>query len=349
MSMQETLERIAEEAKKELETAGDTEHLQSIAKQYLGRKGKLTAVLRTIATLSDSQKRSLGKRANEVKRDMKRRFQELMTKLKEHEGVGQGNTPLHTLQGQSMPFDISLPGKARGRGSMHPSSRILGLVQATFLQMNFQLRSGPEVETDYYNFEALNFPKGHPSRDMHDSFFLTGGSLLRTHTSNTQIHVMEQENPPLRIISTGKCYRRDFDMSHVPMFHQFEGLVVDRQVNMTHLKNILMVAMSKIFEQKVDVRFRISYFPFVEPGAEFDVTCAVCGGKGCKICKNTGWVEIGGCGMVHPNVFQNIGYDIRMWRGFAFGFGIERIAMMKYRVPDIRLFFENDLRFLQQF
>ena len=246
-------------------------------------------------------------------------------------------------------FDTTLPGRREICGTLHPITQVMEEIKSIFLGLGFQVEEGPEIETDYYNFEALNIPKDHPARDMQDTFYVEGEAVLRTHTSPVQIHVMEDREPPLRIIAPGKVYRCDSDVSHTPMFHQIEGLMVDENVSFSHLKGIMNIFLQEVFGKNTKVRFRPSFFPFTCPSAEVDIQCVICSGKGCRVCSQTGWVEILGAGMVDPAVFKFVNYDAEKWTGFAFGLGIERISMLKYGINDIRLFFENDLRFLKQF
>ncbi len=249
----------------------------------------------------------------------------------------------------SQTIDVTLAGRGQRPGVLHPVTRTLQRVEQLFRSAGFALAEGPEVEDEFHNFEALNIPSHHPARAMHDTFYLEDGRLLRTHTSPVQIRAMQRLKPPFRLIAPGRVYRCDSDVTHTPMFHQVEGLLVDEQVSMAHLKGILRDFLSAFFEQSLEVRFRASYFPFTEPSAEVDVQCVACSGKGCRLCKETGWLEIAGCGLVHPEVFRHAGVDATRWQGYAFGMGIERLAMLRYGVPDLRLFFENDLRFLKQF
>ena len=247
-------------------------------------------------------------------------------------------------------FDTTIPGNWSDEGHFHPLTLVLRKIKSIFSSMGFTIAEGPEVETEYYNFEALNLPKDHPARDMQDTLFVEHGNVLRTHTSPVQIRVMENQSPPVRIISPGRCFRRDTpDASHSPFFHQVEGLCVDEGISFADLKGIILCFAKQLFGSDVKIRFRPSYFPFVEPGAEYDFSCLICKGKGCRVCKYTGWVEISGAGMVNPAVFEYVNYDSEKYTGYAFGMGVERIAMLLYQIPDIRLFFENDIRFLRQF
>jgi phenylalanyl-tRNA synthetase alpha chain len=246
-------------------------------------------------------------------------------------------------------IDVSLPGRLAKQGSLHPVTQINQQISDIFMRLGFDIAEGPEVETDYYNFEALNFPKNHPARDMQDTFFVSDDIVLRTHTSPLQIRIMEKERPPIRVIMPGRVYRCDSDLTHTPMFHQVEGLVVDKNIGFSDLKGVLTTLVHQIFDEEISLRFRPSFFPFTEPSAEVDILCVICRGKGCRVCSQTGWLEVLGSGMVHPAVFENVNYDTSQYSGFAFGMGVERIAMLKYGIDDLRKFFENDYRFLRQF
>ncbi len=336
--LHEIRKKILDElSSKEYETLDELERLH---KKYFGRKGEFTLIFRGIKELAADEKKEFGKRVNEIRQEVEEQFHVVTNTIREFTGAKK--TEL---------FDGTLPGVAREKGTLHPITQMTHLIWETFANLNFNIiQDGPEVESDHYNFEALNIPADHPARDMHDTFYLGEQLLLRTHTSPMQVRYMENHQPPVRIIVTGKCYRKDpADMSHAPMFHQFEGLMIDTDITLEHLKNVLQTSMSTILGKELDVRFRTSYFPFVEPGAEFDVSCTLCNGTGCSTCKKTGWLEIGGCGMVHPNVLSASGYDPKKLQGFAFGFGVERVFMIKHQVNDMRLLFGNDLRFLLQF
>ncbi len=336
--MKEQLKKLRDTISAELNKNLSSEDLQNLYSKYMGRKGEFNALIKNITELSSEQKKEFGKFANQIKQEIEDRFNTLTNQIKDVAGLS-----------SSKNFDVTLPGTVFERGSLHPITQMTHLIWETFSGLNFDVVLGPEIETDFYNFEALNLKPDHPARDMQATFFLTEKYLLRTHTSPMQVRFMEKHQPPVRIIVTGKCYRRDSDLTHSPMFNQFEGLMVGDDITMEHLKNILQVSLQKILEKEVKVRFRVSYFPFVEPGAEFDVSCTICSQKGCPTCKYTGWVELGGCGMVHPNVLASAGYDASKLQGFAFGFGIERVFMIKHTINDLRLFFANDLRFLKQF
>ena len=318
--------------------ASDAEELERIRVQYLGRKGALTGVLRSLGKLDPEVRRSVGQEANRAKEALEAALDEALQALKEV-----------ARSAATAVVDVTLPGRRRPRGRLHPLNQIMVEVCDIFLHLGFEAVEGPEVELDWYNFEALNLPPDHPARDMQDTFYFNDKVLLLTHTSPMQIRTMEQRQPPVRIIAPGKVYRRDSDITHSPMFHQVEGLLVDKGVTFADLKGVLTAFVHQMFGPEVGVRFRPSYFPFTEPSAEVDIECVMCGGHGCRVCKATGWLEVLGSGMVHPAVFEAVGYDPETYTGFAFGLGIERIAMLKYGIDDIRLFFDNDLRFLRQF
>jgi phenylalanyl-tRNA synthetase alpha chain len=314
------------------------EDLELLRVKYLGRKGDLTGVLRGLGKLDPEARRQAGQEANRAKEALEAALDQARVALKE----AARRTAATTV-------DVTLPGRRLTRGRLHPLNRIMAEVCDIFLHLGFEAVEGPEVELDWYNFEALNLPPDHPARDMQDTFYFNDQVLLRTHTSPMQIRTMEQRQPPVRIIAPGKVYRRDSDITHSPMFHQVEGLLVDKAVTFADLKGVLTAFVHQMFGPEVGVRFRPSYFPFTEPSAEVDIECVMCSGHGCRVCKATGWLEVLGSGMVHPAVFEAVGYDPETYTGFAFGLGIERIAMLKYGVDDIRLFFDNDLRFLRQF
>ncbi len=335
--MDKTIEQIKEAALKELETASDIENIKTLSVQYLGRKGFVTQFLRNISTLPKEERPEAGKQANIVKAELERRFKETIERL----DAG--------AESQTKHIDVSLPGRKPQTGSIHPITQVTLQICGIFTKMGFQIVEGPEVETDHYNFEALNIPKNHPARDMQDTFYVSDNIVLRTHTSPTQPRVMEKTDPPVRIIAPGKVYRCDSDITHTPMFNQVEGLLVDKNVSFGDLKGTLTAFVHQIFDEKTSLRFRPSFFPFTEPSAEVDIQCVMCRGSGCRVCSHTGWLEILGAGMVHPAVFENVGYDTSTYTGFAFGMGVERIAMLKHSIDDTRKFFENDIRFLRQF
>ncbi len=335
--MGKTIEQIKEEALKALEAASDCDSIKALSVRYLGRKGEVTAFLRNISNLPPEQRPEAGNQANEAKQFLDAIFK---TALKQFEAM-----PLATDPG----IDVSLPGRTAQQGSLHPITQVTQKICRIFTRLGFDIAEGPEVETDYYNFEALNIPKNHPARDMQDTFYISQNIVLRTHTSPTQPRIMEKQNPPVRIIAPGKVYRCDSDLTHTPMFHQVEGLLVDEKVSFGDLKGVLTTFVHQMFDSETSLRFRPSFFPFTEPSAEVDIRCVICRGNGCRVCSKTGWLEVLGSGMVHPAVFENVGYDTDRYSGFAFGMGVERIAMLKYGIDDIRKYFENDLRFLRQF
>ncbi len=336
--MIEKIKKYKDDFKNRISGIGIGDELRQLRTDFLGKKGLVTQVIKDMRELSSEQKREVGRHVNELKNWIENEIKEKTEKLKGSSTEGADRT-----------LDITLPGRKEARGSLHPITHVMDELIAIFMSLGFQVAEGPEVESDYYNFEALNIPKDHPARDMQDTFYIGGEKVLRTHTSPVQIHVMEKQQPPLRIIAPGKVYRCDSDISHTPMFHQIEGLMVDENVTFSDLKGVMNIFVHQIFGEKTKVRFRPSFFPFTCPSAEVDIQCVMCSGKGCRVCSQTGWLEILGAGMVDPAVFGAVDYDPEKWTGFAFGMGIERIAMLKYGINDIRLFFENDLRFLQQF
>lgn len=334
------LEDIKEKFLKDINAAGSILELNNLKVQYLGKKGIITSHLKSLSSLPQSERPLAGKIINDIKLFIENEIAQKESILKEAE-----------LKSQliSEYIDITLPGKYTPQGAEHPLNKALSEVVDIFVKMGFSVEEGPEVELDFYNFEALNIPKEHPARDMQDTFYVSDDIVLRTHTSPVQIRGMKKRKPPVRFIAPGKVYRCDADISHTPMFHQVEGLMIDRQVTFSNLKGILIAFIHSMFGYETPVRFRPSFFPFTEPSAEVDMGCILCKGAGCRVCKNSGWLEVLGAGMVHPVVLENVGYNTELYNGFAFGMGIERIAMLKYQIDDIRLFFENDLRFLRQF
>jgi len=337
--MEQELHQLQAEAETKLSTLKNLKELEDIRVQFLGRKGLFTGLLRQLGQVSAEDRPRLGKLANEIKTELEQKFNVRKSELAESAAVEAGEGD-----------DLSLPGRQVPFGRLHPVSQIMDEVCAIFVDLGFAVAEGPDVELDYYNFEALNIPQHHPARDMHDTFYISDSVLLRTHTSPMQIRAMEKAKPPLRIIAPGKVYRCDSDITHTPMFQQVEGFLVDRKVSFADLKGVLTVFCQKIFDQKdIRLRFRPSFFPFTEPSAEVDIGCVICRGEGCRVCKQTGWLEILGAGMIDPEVLKMVNYDPEEFTGFAFGVGIERIAMLKYGIDDIRLFYENDLRFLNQF
>jgi len=333
----ENIEQIKAEALEELRRISDPEQIKALSVRYLGRKGILTQFLRNISEFPPEQRPAAGKRANEVKKELESAFGE---KLRSAESAD--------LSAEDR-IDVSLPGRTAAQGFLHPLTQVTREICEIFVRMGFEIAEGPEVESDYYNFEALNVPKNHPARDMQDTFYVSDSIVLRTQTSPMQVRVMEKQPPPVRIISPGKVYRCDSDITHTPMFSQVEGLLVDEKVSFGDLKGTLTAFVHRMFDTRTSLRFRPSFFPFTEPSAEVDIRCIMCRGKGCRVCSQTGWLEILGSGMVHPAVFENVNYDTGRYSGFAFGMGVERIAMLKYGIDDIRKFFDNDLRFLRQF
>jgi phenylalanyl-tRNA synthetase alpha chain len=321
----------------DLAAARTREALEEVRVRYVGRRaGLLTGLLKELRDVPATGRAAFGKAVNDLKAHVDAALETAALRL------GPAGRAAADL-------DLTLPGRVFRPGSSHPITQVRELIESIFLEMGYALESGPEVETDYYNFEALNIPPHHPARDMQDTFYVEGDLLLRTHTSPVQIRTMEKQRPPIKMVALGKVFRRDSDLTHSPVFHQVEGLVVGEGIAFADLKGTLEHFCHRVFGPEVHVRLRPSYFPFVEPGAEYDISCIFCGGGGCRRCKGTGWIEMGGAGMVHPAVFEKVGYDAESLTGFAFGLGIERIAMLKHGIDDIRLFYENDLRFLSQF
>ncbi len=337
--MIEEIARLEAEGLRELGGAGSLEALEEIRIKFLGRKGALTQILRGLGSLSPDERPAVGQAANAARQWLEQAVTERREALRQRDEAA-------ALAGW---IDVTLPGRRPAFGTLHPITITLSEITEIFRGLGFAVADGPEVELDYYNFEALNIPKDHPARDMQDTFYVSDEVVLRTHTSPVQVRVMEAQKPPVRIICPGRVYRRDADPTHSPMFHQVEGLLVDEGVTMADLKGVLAAFAKQIFGPGTRLRFRPSYFPFTEPSAEVDIGCVMCGGRGCRVCKQSGWLEILGCGMVDPEVFKCVGYDAEKYTGFAFGMGVERIAMLKFGIDDIRLFFENDLRFLEQF
>ncbi len=340
--LKEQLEKIASEAIVSFGNANSPEELEGLRINYLGKKGALTQILRGMGQLSADERPLIGKYANEIKGNLEAALENRFAELKE---------AMQELQLKKEIIDITLPGINFFQGRKHPLTQVLDEIKNVFVTMGFSIAEGPEIELDYYNFEALNIPKNHPARDMQDSFYISDEVLLRTHTSPVQIRVYEKMSPklPVKIIAPGKVFRRDDDATHSPMFHQVEGFLIDENITFGDLKGTLLAFIKKIFGEDREIRLRPSYFPFTEPSAEVDVSCMICNGVGCRVCSNTGWIEILGSGMVHPKVLEMTGYDPEKVTGFAFGMGVERIAMLKYGIDDLRLLFDNDLRFLEQF
>ncbi len=339
--MKTALEQIKIQATSELENCHDIKELDAIRVKFLGKKGELTAILKQMGKLSAEERPVIGQLANEVREAIETAIATELTILKK----AQMEESL-----KSERIDVTMPGSIPTLGKPHPLTLVMDEIKEIFLGMGFSVVSGPEVELDHYNFEALNMPKDHPARDTQDTFYITENTLLRTQTSPVQIRVMEKTEPPIRIISPGRVYRSDaVDATHSPLFHQIEGLVVDKGITMADLKGTLEIFVKQLYGDDAVVRFRPHHFPFTEPSAEVDIRCFSCNGEGCRLCKGEGWIEILGCGMVHPKVLQNCGIDPEVYSGFAFGLGLERVVMRRFNVDDLRLFFENDLRFLDQF
>ncbi len=334
------LEDLQKKAESEIAEARTEKDLLDVKTRYLGRKGLMTGLLRNIGCVSPEERPLFGKRSNEVKDKLTEKIEAALAGIKV---IEKGDVLAREK------IDVTLEGRRIKPGKLHPVTQVKNEICSIFASFGFSVMEGPEVELDYYNFEALNIPKDHPARDMQDTFYIEENIVLRTHTSPVQIRTMLKQAPPVRILSPGRVYRPDSDVSHTPMFHQIEGLLVDRGISFADLKGILTVFLQEVFGVQTRLRFRPSFFPFTEPSAEVDIQCVMCRGEGCRVCGQTGWLEILGSGMVDPEVFKNVGYDPEEYTGFAFGLGLERIAMLKYGISDIRLFFENDWRFLEQF
>lgn len=339
--MKEQLNAIKLNAEQELNHISSIQALENVRVKYLGKKGELTSVLRGMGSLSPEERPVIGQLANQIRSYLEEKIEnakEVLLKKEKQEKL------------QREVIDVTMPGKRRYLGKKHPLSIVLDEIKEIFIGMSFEIAEGPEVELDYYNFEALNIPKNHPARDAQDTFYVNENIVLRTQTSPVQIRVMEKQKPPIRVISPGRVYRSDaVDATHSPVFHQVEGLVVDKNVTMGDLKGTLEAFAKRLYGEEAKVRFRPHHFPFTEPSAEVDVSCFVCGGSGCRVCKGEGWIEILGAGMVHPKVLKNCSIDPEEYSGFAFGMGLERIVMRRFNIDDLRLFFENDMRFLGQF
>lgn len=333
----EKLEHLKTEFTNVISTAKDEKDLENIRVQYLGRKGEIAAFFNLLGGIQADDRPEMGKHLNVLKKYVQ-------------ETIDSNKEQLKPKSAATDFFDISLPGIPAIVGTKHPLNQVLGEIKDIFISLGFTIEDGPELETDYYNFEALNIPENHPSRDLQDTFYIEDKLVLRTHTSPVQIRTMERMSPPVRMIAPGKCYRKDApDATHSPVFHQVEGLCVDEGVTFADLKGVITAFAKKLFGASVKIRFRPSFFPFTEPSAEYDFSCVMCNGKGCSLCKGSGWLEISGAGMVDPAVFNFVGYDSEKYTGYAFGMGVERIAMLKYQIDDIRILYENDLRFLNQF
>ena len=337
--MIEKIQSLQAEFDAALTAASALEKVKELRVVFLGRNGSVTALMKELRNVPPETKAVVGKEINQLKKNIEKKIEKKLTNFQISSGASSSEEV----------FDSTLPGRREISGSIHPVIQMMDEIIEVFNGLGFSVEEGPEIESEYYNFEALNIPKDHPARDMQDTFYIDDSTVLRTHTSPVQIHVMEKQQPPLRIIAPGRVYRCDSDISHTPMFHQIEGLMVDKGVSFSNLKGIMEIFLHRIFGENTDLRFRPSFFPFTCPSAEVDIQCVICKGKGCRVCSNTGWIEILGAGMVDPTVFKFVDYDLEKWTGFAFGLGIERIAMLRFGISDIRLFFDNDLRFLKQF
>ncbi len=340
MSIEQDVDRLAGTAIDSISNAKSLQELDAVRVAYLGKKGELTALLKSLGKLDAEERPAAGALINKGKDRVQNELDARHKSLQQE----QLNAAL-----ESEAVDVTLPGRRQSTGGLHPVTQVIHRISDIFVQAGYAVASGPEIEDDYHNFEALNIPAHHPARAMHDTFYFGDGSLLRTHTSPMQVRVMEKSEPPIRLICPGRVYRRDSDLTHTPMFHQVEGLVVDRNISFADLKGTVIDFLQRFFEADLEVRFRPSYFPFTEPSAEVDVQCVHCRGEGCRVCSNTGWLEVMGCGLVHPNVLSMSNIDPDEFSAFAFGFGADRLAMLLYEVDDLRLFFENDARFLEQF
>ena len=340
MSIEDPLSALVAESLDRVSASADVAALDEVRVQLLGKKGVLTEQLKGLGKLSVAERPLAGQKINEAKLVIQAALEARRARLEE------AALDAELARGA---LDVSLPGRGQGEGSLHPVTRTRLRIESIFLQAGFQIATGPEVEDDFHNFEALNIPPNHPARAMHDTFYFPDGRLLRTHTSPVQIRYLREHAPPLAVIAPGRVYRNDSDMTHTPMFHQVEGLCVGEHVSFANLKAMLHTFVEHFFERPLGMRLRPSYFPFTEPSAEVDIECVFCHGTGCRVCKQTGWLEVLGCGMIHPKVLGAAGIDAERWQGYAFGIGIERLAMLRYGVDDLRLFFENDIKFLQQF
>ena len=335
-----TLEDVLRHAQGDVASAESLSALDQVRVHYLGKKGLITEQMKMLGTLPPDQRKEAGAQINQARDQFTAVFEARKVILETHE-----------LEQRLVreTIDVTLPGRGQHTGGLHPVTLTLQRISELFARIGFESVEGPEVEDDYHNFEALNIPASHPARAMHDTFYFDAHTLLRTHTSPVQVRIMESRTPPLRVIAPGRVYRCDSDLTHTPMFHQVEGFLVDRDVSFADLRGVLYEFLTLFFEKDVEVRFRPSYFPFTEPSAEVDIECVICGGCGCRVCKQTGWLEVMGCGMIHPKVFGFVDIDPEVFTGFAFGLGVERMAMLRYGINDLRLFFENDLKFLRQF
>ena len=338
--MEKQVSKLINEAKQALENAASMKELDEVRVRFLGKKGQVTALLKNLGTLPADERPAAGQSVNKARKAIE-------DLLSERKGTVESAERDQAVISEAL--DITLPGVRESNGHRHPVTQVMEHVLDIFRGLGFSVRRGPEVEKDYYNFEALNIPKDHPARDMQDTFYVDDEIVLRTHTSPVQVRTMESEEPPLRVVSPGRVYRHDSDVSHSPMFHQVEGFMVDKGITFSDLKGVLGEFIHQFFGKDVPVRFRPSFFPFTEPSAEVDMGCVICRGKGCRVCSNTGWIEILGSGMIDPEVYKFVGYDSEKYSGFAFGIGMERVTMLHFGIDDIRLLFENDVRFLKQF
>jgi phenylalanyl-tRNA synthetase alpha chain len=338
--MSTSLDELLAQALQELATATDLSQLDAVRVHYLGKKGLFTEQMKELGKLDPEQRRAVGQVINQAKDSFQSQLESKKTELEQ---------AALTARLASERIDVTLAGRGQAVAGLHPVTTTLRRIAKIFASVGFQVVEGPEIEDDYHNFEALNIPAHHPARAMHDTFYFDAHRVLRTHTSPVQIRVMESETPPLKVIAPGRVYRCDSDITHTPMFHQVEGFLVDTDVSFADLKGVVYEFLRAFFEKDIQVRFRPSYFPFTEPSAEVDIECVMCGGEGCRVCGQTGWLEVMGCGMIHPEVFKAVNIDSEQYSGFAFGMGVERLAMLRYGINDLRLFFENDLKFLQQF
>ncbi len=336
----DNLQSIQEEVLALIESAGSLAHLDEVRVKFLGKKGLISAQMKTLGQLSAKERPEVGAKINAVR-------DRVTALLEAKKDALELDAETQSLMRDTI--DVTMPGRPQAVAGLHPVTRTLDRLNRLFASLGYAVATGPEIEDDWHNFEALNIPSHHPARAMHDTFYFDDGRVLRTHTSPVQIRTMVHEEPPIRIIAPGRVYRCDSDLTHTPMFHQVEGLVVDRDISFSDLKGTIITFLNQFFEADLDVRFRPSYFPFTEPSAEVDVRCVMCEGSGCRVCSQTGWLEVMGCGMVHPKVFEQTGVDTSMYTGFAFGMGVERLAMLRYGIGDLRLFYENDLQFLNQF
>lgn len=335
------LDSLQKQALEAVGEAGDLAALDTVRVHYLGKKGEITSLLKSLGSMPAEERKTQGQAINRVKQSVQAALDERRTQLEAEELE-------RRLAAESI--DVTLPGRGQEPGGLHPVTRIMERIEQLFMGMGFSVATGPEIEDDFHNFDALNIPPNHPARAEMDTFYLRDHDLLlRTHTSPVQIRAMREQGAPIRLIAPGRTFRHDYDVTHTPMFHQVEGLLVDEGVSMAHLRGILTTFVQNFFERELDVRFRPSYFPFVEPGAEVDIQCLFCGGEGCRVCKRTGWLEVLGCGMVHPNVLTACEVDPERFTGWAFGMGVERLGMLRYGINDIRMNYENDVRFLEQF